>query len=329
MARRKSFTNFLIVKYKNLSQKLLIAGLLITFFVNNSFAQWRNVSEQFAPLPNTLQVYYTDAPLSGRAFQAYYAIIHPSENLQLDMAVGKGNRYTPQEFYQQENNPLLVVNTTFFSFDTHQNLNLVVKKGKLVAYNVPAIPIKETDSFYYPLAGAFGIDKKGRKDIAWTFTDSAKHKPFAIQTPPTLQKGFKQNPTLKDIQQSHKLKKWKMRTAVAGGPVLVQNHKALITNVEERKFVTGLNDLHPRTAIGYRSDGAIIVVVVAGRMPGIAEGISLKELSDLMIGLGCEEALNLDGGGSSCMLINGKETIKPSSNGEQRPVPAVLTVKMK
>jgi exopolysaccharide biosynthesis protein len=45
--------------------------------------------------------------------------------------------------------------------------------------------------------------------------------------------------------------------------------------------------------------------------------------------LGCVEALNLDGGGSSCMLINGKETNTPSSKGVQRPVPSVFLIEKK
>jgi len=43
--------------------------------------------------------------------------------------------------------------------------------------------------------------------------------------------------------------------------------------------------------------------------------------------LGCVEALNLDGGGSSCLLINGIETIKPSDKEGERPVPGVFIVK--
>ena len=43
--------------------------------------------------------------------------------------------------------------------------------------------------------------------------------------------------------------------------------------------------------------------------------------------LDCYEAINLDGGGSSCLLVNGKETIKPSDPTGQRPVPAIFYVK--
>ena len=70
----------------------------------------------------------------------------------------------------------------------------------------------------------------------------------------------------------------------------------------------------------------MIVLVVEGRNPGKAEGADLIQLATILKDLGCIEAINLDGGGSSCMLINGKETIKPSDKEGQRPVPAVLVV---
>ena len=51
---------------------------------------------------------------------------------------------------------------------------------------------------------------------------------------------------------------------------------------------------------------------------GIA-GMTLEDVANVMKDLGCDETCNLDGGGSSCMLVNGKETIKPS-DGSQRSV---------
>ena len=79
--------------------------------------------------------------------------------------------------------------------------------------------------------------------------------------------------------------------------------------------------------MGYTSDGRLIVMVIQGRFPGIADGVTLTEEAQLLKDLGCVEALNLDGGGSSCMLINGKETIKPSDKEGERPVPAVFVIK--
>jgi len=121
-----------------------------------------------------------------------------------------------------------------------------------------------------------------------------------------------------------------MKTAVGGGPALVQNGAKQITNEEELKFTgKAINDKHPRTCMGYTKDGYLIIMAIEGRFPGIAEGATLEQEARLLIDLGCIEALNLDGGGSSCLLVNGKETIKPSTNGEERPVPAVFIIAKK
>lgn len=55
--------------------------------------------------------------------------------------------------------------------------------------------------------------------------------------------------------------------------------------------------------------------------------MTLEDVACILKDLGCVDALNLDGGGSSCMLINGKETIKPSSNGVQRAVVTAVAVR--
>ncbi len=91
-------------------------------------------------------------------------------------------------------------------------------------------------------------------------------------------------------------------------------------------FVNGEQDRHPRTAMGYTKNGRLIILAIEGRRPGIAEGATLLHEATMLKDIGCWEALNLDGGGSSCLLVNGKETIKPSDKEGQRPVPAVFQV---
>ncbi len=122
---------------------------------------------------------------------------------------------------------------------------------------------------------------------------------------------------------------WKMRTAVGGGPVLLYNGNIRITNNEELKFTgKAINDKHPRTAMGYTKDNKLIILVIEGRN-NVAHGATLHQEAQILKDLDCVEALNLDGGGSSCMLVNGKETIKPSDKEGQRPVPAVFIIKQK
>jgi len=89
-----------------------------------------------------------------------------------------------------------------------------------------------------------------------------------------------------------------------------------------------INDKHPRTTMGYTKKGKLIILVIEGRN-NIAHGATLAQEAQILKDLGCWEALNLDGGGSSCLLVNGKETIRPSDKEGQRPVPAVFIIKEK
>jgi hypothetical protein len=178
----------------------------------------------------------------------------------------------------------------------------------------------------HTLGSAFGMSKKREMDILYNLNDSSFKFPYVQSEPmkPVID-SFPlftlSNPALQA------LKPWKVNWAFGGGPVLLLNSQIRITNNEERKFAgKAINDLHPRTAIGFTADQKMILLVVQGRMPGIAAGASLNNLAEIMLNLNCVKAMNLDGGGSSTLLVNGKETIKPSDAGGQRPVPAVLVI---
>lgn len=298
-----------------------------------SFAQlkWNNIDTLYQPLPDGVHIYYTNDSLNGKPNKAFY-FIAPLKSKQLDFTtqVGNGKRYTPSQFYEQEGNPLLVVNGTFFEFVHNANLNLVVKDAHLRAFNKQSIAGKGKDTLTYkhPFASAIGINAKRIPDVAWTYTDTTLRYPLAVQLPLPFIKDSLPELLKNKLPKDQPFKKWKMKTAIGGGPVLVQNGISQITNNEEIKFSgKALFDKHPRTAMGYTKNGALIVMVVEGRFPGKAEGADLKQLSEMLVQVGCEEALNLDGGGSSCMLVNGKQTITPSDKEGQRPVPAVFIVK--
>jgi len=304
---------------------LLSAGIIAQ-------VKWVNLDSLYAPLPASVHVFKTTDSLDGKPFIAYYVKAR-LKNRQLDFTVDTtlGRRLTPSKFYEKNKKPILVVNCTFFNFDKNQNLNVVIRDGKMLGYNNHSLPMRGKDTFQYrhPLASAIGISKKRNADVAWTYSDSSLRQPYGFQDPSKPLKdslNYFNRATVKQLTQRD-LKKWKMRTAVGGGPVIVQNGVVKVTNEEELKFAgKAINDKHPRTCMGYTKDGYLIIMVIQGRFPGLAEGATLEQEAKLLIELGCTEALNLDGGGSSCMLVNGKETIKPSDKGGQRPVPAVFII---
>ncbi|HDS83929.1 MAG TPA: phosphodiester glycosidase family protein [Phycisphaerales bacterium] len=94
--------------------------------------------------------------------------------------------------------------------------------------------------------------------------------------------------------------------------------------------------LHPRTAIGVNERGDRLVLAVAdGRQPGFSEGMSLEELATLMSDLGCQDAANMDGGGSSVLgIVDKNNRIRilnrpPGPPGYLRPLPVILTIRHK
>lgn len=292
---------------------------------------WVKVDSAYGPLPSALHVYRCADTLHGFPFLGYYISARlKDKHLQFTTTTGQGKRFTPAQYYQVEQFPLVVVNCAFFSAVTNANFSLVVKEGRMVSYNVGALHGTGRDSalYYYPTRAALGIDRKRRADVAWTFTDTSRRWPYAWEERPVVAKGTDTIPTIYDFNDIE-WKWWKMRTAVGGGPVLLHNGKIRITDREEQLFPDGPREGEhlPRTAMGYTRDGRLIILVIQGRTPGVAAGATLAEEAQLLLELGCYEALNLDGGGSSCMLINGKETIRPSDREGQRPLPAVFLIK--
>lgn len=86
---------------------------------------------------------------------------------------------------------------------------------------------------------------------------------------------------------------------MTAGPLLIW-HDTLQYMRNDRTFVT---QRHNRTAVGIREDGTVLLFVADGRFKQ-AEGLSLTELQQLLRWLGCRDALNLDGGGSTTMYLN-------------------------
>jgi exopolysaccharide biosynthesis protein len=84
------------------------------------------------------------------------------------------------------------------------------------------------------------------------------------------------------------------------GPLLLINHKK--TELPGTSLVI---TKHPRTCVGVINKHKIVLVTLDGRTPE-AQGMTLYKLTDLMISLGCTSAVNLDGGGSTTLWINGK-----------------------
>ncbi len=106
---------------------------------------------------------------------------------------------------------------------------------------------------------------------------------------------------------------WKnVKHIISGGPYLIRKGDIYVDIKEEKLLPIG--GRNPRTAIGYTADNNLIIVIVDGREES-SVGITLTELAKFMKSIGCYEAMNLDGGGSTVMYVNGRVVNSPAQKG--------------
>jgi len=138
---------------------------------------------------------------------------------------------------------------------------------------------------------------------------------------------------LKEIAKAKKLKfnvktspEWEnVNHIISGGPYLIRNGEIYIDMTAQK--LGSIGGRNPRTAIGYTKDNHLIMITADGR-EGSSIGLTLTELAYLMKELGCVNAMNLDGGGSTVMYVKGQVVNKPQENGGI-PLSHTLTVSQK
>jgi hypothetical protein len=106
--------------------------------------------------------------------------------------------------------------------------------------------------------------------------------------------------------------------ALAAGPLLLRDGVPLSDAVGESFSSVFALARHPRTAFGVRADGTLLFLTVDGRQPAHSVGMSLPELTALLRDLGAVDAINLDGGGSTTMVVEGRTVNRPSDPGGGR-----------
>lgn len=115
-----------------------------------------------------------------------------------------------------------------------------------------------------------------------------------------------------------------------GVPQLIKNGKIDITWEQEKSSKAFVETRHPRTAVAKMKDGKFLMITVDGRQPGVSVGMNLNELAEYLLSLGAVDAMNLDGGGSTTMFLDGKVVNKPSDKeGERKIGDAILVTPRK
>ena len=247
-----------------------------------------------------------------------WAVIIPKYNNKIKILVSddEDGLETPQEMAEKIG-AVVAINGGYFSRGQYpmSHVGLLKSKNKLIE---PASDSVIRDNIRYKInRGALGIMYDNTVDISWasTINDSIFHWDYPINNRPG-------SPAIVNYDNAHY---WSVVEAMHAGPVLINRGVQMVTTEEEIFFNTPVDGIQPRSAVGFKKNGDVIFMVVDGRQVD-SRGVYLKELAMLMAQFDCEQALNLDGGGSSALIINGKLVNKPIGLNTQREVMSCVAV---
>jgi hypothetical protein len=275
-----------------------------------------------------VEVFSTTSTLPGNVpIKAWYVVADMSDpNVEFKPVGNGGTNKTPQQYVSQETDPVYAcINGGFFSGNS--SLSLVLQGGTVVAPNVKQVnrTFNSVNTPYFPTRGAFGIDSIRQMDVAWIYNVGTANTTYTYPNPSPNQLNVAPQPVPSDTFPAGAAL-WNRAEAIGGSPVLISNDTIRITAAEELIDVNN-GGREPRTAIGYTASGRIILFVAEGRNAPASEGVTLAELAQIMKDLGCREALNLDGGGSTAMIANGTLVNRPSDAGNVRSVASAVLIK--
>ncbi|MDZ7267009.1 MAG: phosphodiester glycosidase family protein [candidate division KSB1 bacterium] len=284
---------------------------------------WVPRADLNASLPASLRVYeasnstvpihawYVSADLRDTTWQAQALLSDESD----------GRETVPQ--FAAGAKSWIAINGGYFgsSGGTTASFSLVADRGVVLSPNIGAL--NRNGVTYFPTRSAFGLLRDGTPDVAWIYDVAGVT--YAYPEPSPNKQGQPQPQPSATFPANGA--PWPLWNAIGGGPVLIHNGSVRITWEEEVFFGSGIgnvDDRHPRTAVGYTADGRLLLMVVDGRQVA-SRGASLTELAQFMLALGAVEAVNLDGGGSSTLVV-GQTLINRPSDGVPREVASAFVL---
>ena len=250
--------------------------------------------------------YNPDVPMRA------WAVHIPAKNNSIKILVSddEDGLNTPSEI-GLISNATVIINGGYFSRGQKPMRHIGLLKSQDSLYEPASNSVLRENLRYNINRGAFAIKYDNSTDISWATTKNDSI--FSWNFP------FRNRPGKPAIIDNSFSQFWNVKEAVHAGPILVTNRTINVTSEQEVFFNTPVDGVQPRSAIGYKKNGDIIMMVIDGRQVD-SRGAYLKELAMLMIQFDCEKALNLDGGGSSSLIVNGKLINNPIGLKSEREV---------
>lgn len=278
---------------------------------------WKDRTEEF-DLPSSIMLLEgSDDQLPLKAWAARIDLSSPDIDVSVLSTNEEDGRMSVGDF-AAESGACLVVNGGFYLEDNgvFEPVGLLISEGEFLQFATPGI---YWDDIRYDVhRAAIGFHSDNRVEIGWVSSrgDSARLWPLPVPNDLGIPGA---------IPDSIIGTAWDVTDAVSGGPALLKNGSNSITAYQEAFFGPAGTEHHPRTAAGISEDGDLLLLVIDGRQRA-SRGVSFTELAGILKSLGAVDALNLDGGGSSTLVVNGELLNRPAGGTFQREVVSALAV---
>lgn len=294
-------------------------------------AGWNYATLINASFPDGIELYYFDSIHAGKKTKMFCVAYSSKNNLfefkpTISTTVKKLSDFSKDE----TGKVLAAINGGYFG--GNQSYSLVKFNGAPVfSANIKTLSrnFNGTATTYYPTRAAFGVSATGDPSVAWIYHVGAGNELiYQYPSPSSNTEGAAPNPLPSETFPTGGTL-WNIHSAIGGSPMLIRNNVVNITDLQELISINNTSS-RPRTAIGYTDAGLIILLVVEGdnTSAGYA-GLNLAELSAALKNLGCSNAINLDGGGSSSMIAGGQLLNRPGNNGNERPIVSAVLIKQR
>ena len=303
-------------------QSVLLILFIFVWLPNSSSAQnieWSNISEQYS-LPEGVQLY--EGTRSSPALKAWYIEVDMKvATIGLVPYLAENGTETVTEF-SKNIGAIAAINGGYFGGNS--SYSTVVQPSQVLSRNVGSL--NRNNRSYPVIRSAFSIAKNRDMTVDWIYHfGSTPDDIYRFNQPMGYTNGSSDLPLAAPNKNTGEA--FDMYMGIGGGPILVKGDSIHVSYNEEIFWGSGvgLSNRDPRTAVGYTVDGRAILLVTDGRQVA-SQGFSLPEMAQVMIDLGCTEAINLDGGGSSQMAVTNQLINRPSGGTYQRPVTSFLAV---
>lgn len=195
--------------------------------------------------------------------------------------------------------PLIGINAGYFG--STSSYSLIIKDEELLASNVPQL--SRSDS-YYVTRGAFGHNDNSEFSADWVYTVNT-NEVYGYPLPSPNIDGEDPQPKPSTSFPSGG-EPYSMVNAIGGGPILLRDGQFIEDYQYELFYDDIIRSIANRTAIGITANNELIILVVDGRST-YSEGIAIRDMAKILKNdFECIHAMNLDGGGSSTLVINGE-----------------------